>query len=90
MQIIYHCNDNRKTDGGAANLKKKSPIKKSKSDSNSAEKGKEVNSPPKQDFIHVRARRGQATDSHSLAERVRYPNSKIQNPKSNAIKLITY
>lgn len=27
--------------------------------------------PEKQDFIHVRARRGQATDSHSLAERVR-------------------
>lgn len=26
--------------------------------------------PPKPDFIHVRARRGQATDSHSLAERV--------------------
>lgn len=26
---------------------------------------------PKTDFIHVRARRGQATDSHSLAERVR-------------------
>jgi hypothetical protein len=26
---------------------------------------------PKQDFIHVRARRGQATDSHSLAERVK-------------------
>jgi len=25
---------------------------------------------PKQDYIHVRARRGQATDSHSLAERV--------------------
>lgn len=25
---------------------------------------------PKPDFIHVRARRGQATDSHSLAERV--------------------
>ncbi|KAK8513466.1 hypothetical protein V6N13_147949 [Hibiscus sabdariffa] len=25
--------------------------------------------PPKQDYIHVRARRGQATDSHSLAER---------------------
>jgi hypothetical protein len=24
----------------------------------------------KQDYIHVRARRGQATDSHSLAERV--------------------
>lgn len=27
--------------------------------------------PNKQDYIHVRARRGQATDSHSLAERVR-------------------
>ncbi|KAG6551135.1 hypothetical protein Mapa_007370 [Marchantia paleacea] len=27
--------------------------------------------PPKPDYIHVRARRGQATDSHSLAERVR-------------------
>ena len=25
--------------------------------------------PPKQGFIHVRARRGQAIDSHSLAER---------------------
>ncbi len=25
----------------------------------------------KQDYVHVRARRGQATDSHSLAERVR-------------------
>ncbi|KAJ6672478.1 MYC-TYPE BASIC HELIX-LOOP-HELIX (BHLH) DOMAIN-CONTAINING PROTEIN-RELATED [Salix viminalis] len=27
--------------------------------------------PPMQDYIHVRARRGQATDSHSLAERAR-------------------
>ncbi|KAL6978864.1 hypothetical protein U1Q18_020532 [Sarracenia purpurea var. burkii] len=27
--------------------------------------------PPEKDYIHVRARRGQATDSHSLAERVR-------------------
>ncbi|CAN6450159.1 unnamed protein product [Victoria cruziana] len=26
---------------------------------------------PKEDFVHVRARRGQATNSHSLAERVR-------------------
>ncbi|KAK8962868.1 Transcription factor bHLH62 [Platanthera guangdongensis] len=26
---------------------------------------------PYKDYIHVRARRGQATDSHSLAERVR-------------------
>ncbi|KAG8382988.1 hypothetical protein BUALT_Bualt05G0137100 [Buddleja alternifolia] len=27
--------------------------------------------PPKEDYIHIRARRGQATNSHSLAERVR-------------------
>ncbi|OIV99490.1 hypothetical protein TanjilG_17300 [Lupinus angustifolius] len=33
-------------------------------------KGSEVQN-PKPDYIHVRARRGQATDSHSLAERVR-------------------
>ena len=31
--------------------------------------------PPKQDYIHVRARRGQATDSHSLAERVNHSYS---------------
>ncbi|KAG6476645.1 hypothetical protein ZIOFF_065890 [Zingiber officinale] len=32
---------------------------------------KENEKAPKTDYIHVRARRGQATDSHSLAERVR-------------------
>ncbi|TKY58774.1 Transcription factor BPE [Spatholobus suberectus] len=32
---------------------------------------KPASEPPKQDYIHVRARRGQATDSHSLAERAR-------------------
>ncbi|KAI3970586.1 hypothetical protein MKX01_024233 [Papaver californicum] len=36
-----------------------------------AEQSKIKNESPKQDFIHVRARRGQATDSHSLAERAR-------------------
>lgn len=30
----------------------------------------DTNSKEKLDYIHVRARRGQATDSHSLAERV--------------------
>ncbi|KAL5204818.1 hypothetical protein ABZP36_009689 [Zizania latifolia] len=34
-------------------------------------KGKDAASEPPKDYIHVRARRGQATDSHSLAERVR-------------------
>ncbi|XP_019456508.1 PREDICTED: transcription factor BPE-like [Lupinus angustifolius] len=31
----------------------------------------EQSTKPKQDYIHVRARRGQATDSHSIAERAR-------------------
>lgn len=35
-----------------------------------AEQNSQPPEPPKQDYIHVRARRGQATDSHSLAERV--------------------
>lgn len=39
-------------------------------DNKPAEKSTKPSEPPKQDFIHVRARRGQATDSHSLAERV--------------------
>ncbi|KAL9396319.1 hypothetical protein Peur_010572 [Populus x canadensis] len=30
-----------------------------------------ANSKPPEDYIHVRARKGQATDSHSLVERVR-------------------
>lgn len=36
-----------------------------------AENNSKPSEPPKQDYIHVRARRGQATDSHSLAERAR-------------------
>ncbi|PIA62375.1 hypothetical protein AQUCO_00200402v1 [Aquilegia coerulea] len=35
-----------------------------------AEQSNQPSEAPKQDYIHVRARRGQATDSHSLAERV--------------------
>ncbi|KAI3760284.1 hypothetical protein L1987_50677 [Smallanthus sonchifolius] len=41
-----------------------------KTEENETEKKSKVPEPPK-DYIHVRARRGQATDSHSLAERVR-------------------
>ncbi|KAB2090353.1 hypothetical protein ES319_A03G118400v1 [Gossypium barbadense] len=33
--------------------------------------GSPASRPPKEEYIHVRARRGQATNSHSLAERVR-------------------
>nr|WAS27891.1 bHLH1 [Lonicera caerulea] len=41
-----------------------------KGEENEAKNGPKPTEPPK-DYIHVRARRGQATDSHSLAERVR-------------------
>ncbi|GLT34554.1 hypothetical protein SLA2020_090630 [Shorea laevis] len=34
-------------------------------------KGPQASDQPKEEYIHVRARRGQATNSHSLAERVR-------------------
>ncbi|KAJ4748150.1 BHLH transcription factor [Rhynchospora pubera] len=38
---------------------------------NTGKNGKDAADVPKGDYIHVRARRGQATNSHSLAERVR-------------------
>lgn len=38
-------------------------------DKNTGKNGKDAVD-PKGDYIHVRARRGQATNSHSLAERV--------------------
>lgn len=43
--------------------------KKKKKNSNSKENNKGAE---EKGFIHVRARRGQATDSHSLAERVNF------------------
>ncbi|KAL5197818.1 hypothetical protein ABZP36_001330 [Zizania latifolia] len=50
---------------------------RSEAETNSGNSSKDANKsdtlpePPKQDYIHVRARRGQATDNHSLAERAR-------------------
>uniref|UniRef100_A0A7C9A3U8 BHLH domain-containing protein n=1 Tax=Opuntia streptacantha TaxID=393608 RepID=A0A7C9A3U8_OPUST len=45
---------------------------KEKQNNNNKNDNKETSKPePPKDYIHVRARRGQATDSHSLAERVR-------------------
>ncbi|CAN4090789.1 unnamed protein product [Withania somnifera] len=66
-----------------ANEKNESNAKRSKSEENdkaskeeekaAAEENKDNQKPPEppKDYIHVRARRGQATDAHSLAERVR-------------------
>jgi len=43
------------------------------SNANDDKQNRSNSKPPEapKDYIHVRARRGQATDSHSLAERVR-------------------
>lgn len=45
-------------------------VKADRSSGKQTENNMKPSEPPKQDYIHVRARRGQATDSHSLAERV--------------------
>lgn len=49
----------------------KSKKRKPNEDGNEKEKKNSKEAEPPKDYIHVRARRGQATDSHSLAERVR-------------------
>ncbi|KAG6516588.1 hypothetical protein ZIOFF_027054 [Zingiber officinale] len=56
-------------DGGGA---KRRRAEHSSGDHREQDSGKNSSPPePPKDYIHVRARRGQATDSHSLAERVR-------------------
>ncbi|RYR56402.1 hypothetical protein Ahy_A05g022113 [Arachis hypogaea] len=47
------------------------PTPTNKASGKNAKQGPQVSDPPKEEYIHVRARRGQATNSHSLAERVR-------------------
>lgn len=54
-------------------VEKETKVKERNSTETSAETSRENSKASeirKADFIHVRARRGQATDSHSLAERV--------------------
>ncbi|KAF5771844.1 putative basic helix-loop-helix leucine zipper transcription factor [Helianthus annuus] len=46
-------------------------IKKEKEEGNLKPTKENAKPEPPRDYIHVRARRGQATDCHSLAERVR-------------------
>uniref|UniRef100_A0A7N0T058 BHLH domain-containing protein n=1 Tax=Kalanchoe fedtschenkoi TaxID=63787 RepID=A0A7N0T058_KALFE len=45
--------------------------KKGEASADTSKDNSKVSEVPRTDYIHVRARRGQATDSHSLAERVR-------------------
>ncbi|KAL8129536.1 hypothetical protein V2J09_018691 [Rumex salicifolius] len=55
-------NNNNSNSGNTKNGKKETKMKEDSPKESEAQK---------HDYIHVRARRGQATDSHSLAERVR-------------------
>ena len=48
------------------------PTSTTKASGKNAKQGSQASDPHKEEYIHVRARRGQATNSHSLAERVRY------------------
>ncbi|CAL1384946.1 unnamed protein product [Linum trigynum] len=57
-------------DGGDKKSSKNKNIKKENSGGDSSN-SKVTHEVQRTDYIHVRARRGQATDSHSLAERVR-------------------
>ncbi|CAK8563105.1 unnamed protein product [Lathyrus sativus] len=58
-------------DQNAAFKSKPNAISPKKQQQNDKRSSEPPPPPPKQDYIHVRARRGQATDSHSLAERAR-------------------
>lgn len=62
--------DNKRLKGVASNGIVDSKVEGEGNSGKAAEAPAKSVEPPKQDYIHVRARRGQATDSHSLAERV--------------------
>ncbi|KAL6506523.1 hypothetical protein OROGR_024704 [Orobanche gracilis] len=68
-------NENSKRSKPTENLKNETKIeeetKGGSNDESQKQKANQKPPEPPKDYIHVRARRGQATDSHSLAERVR-------------------
>ncbi|KAL6497849.1 hypothetical protein OROHE_026876 [Orobanche hederae] len=59
------------TENGKIETKTEEETKGGSNDESEKQKANEKPPEPPKDYIHVRARRGQATDSHSLAERVR-------------------
>ncbi|KAF7124271.1 hypothetical protein RHSIM_Rhsim12G0127700 [Rhododendron simsii] len=65
------CDGKRTKMGGSSDENLDSKAEAEANSSNPTEQNTKPPEPPKQDYIHVRARRGQATDSHSLAERAR-------------------
>ncbi|KAJ0763574.1 putative protein kinase RLK-Pelle-CrRLK1L-1 family transcription factor bHLH family [Helianthus annuus] len=70
-------------------LENENPESKPKVERSTSKKAKnsvKLPEPPKQDYIHVRARRGQATGSHSQAERILNPESKPKVERSTSNK----
>lgn len=73
MQVVTEEQPNAKrskTDEASGNEKETQKSKTEQNGGSKATKDKSEPVEPPKDYIHVRARRGQATDSHSLAERV--------------------
>ncbi|PON67443.1 Basic helix-loop-helix transcription factor [Parasponia andersonii] len=68
---LYDCDGKRLKTSGCEDENGESKAEAEQSSGKPGEQNTRPNDPPKQDYIHVRARRGQATDSHSLAERAR-------------------
>lgn len=67
------CNESHERNANIKEGNRKGKNKKEITDDDSKDNTKESETSSvtaKPDYIHVRARRGQATDSHSLAERV--------------------
>ncbi|CAN1190611.1 Transcription factor HBI1 [Linum perenne] len=63
---IEECRENKRVKGETEMMECSSETRKNCTESSKRDSGAE-----KSEYIHVRARRGQATDSHSLAERAR-------------------
>ncbi|XP_045818999.1 transcription factor bHLH49-like isoform X1 [Trifolium pratense] len=59
------------SEGAKDNAENQQKGDQTKDSGKNAKQGSQTSDPPKEEYIHVRARRGQATNSHSLAERVR-------------------
>ncbi|WJX91846.1 hypothetical protein P8452_73567 [Trifolium repens] len=64
-------NEGEKIENGGMNMEEESKEGKNNAGEEKQNKSNSKAPEPQKDYIHVRARRGQATDSHSLAERVR-------------------
>ncbi|XP_059314218.1 transcription factor HBI1-like [Lycium ferocissimum] len=71
LKVYVEEGDSQVTTEKYSNKRSASNSNNSKETSDTSKEKSKISEDKKPDYIHVRARRGQATDSHSLAERVR-------------------